>query len=197
MLNTLGGVCGYFVYTRFLKMLPSKRSMDERSAERSKRVGFIRRLVALGIDSLCVSIISMGLSRIAGGYALLIYAPVFFAYYLVFAYLLHGRTPGKAVVKIRIEGIGAGSSRVPICVRYIVRNAFVLTFQLSLRLNYYIEPRYRTFVLIVLFLVLALSFIDLLLSFRRDRRLWYEMLSNTHNVSCFRKERDDANHIDH
>jgi glycopeptide antibiotics resistance protein len=198
MLNTLGGICGYFVYTRFLKMLPSKRSMDEKSVERSKRVGFTRRLLALAIDSLCVSIISTRLSSVIGCDSFYIYAPVFFAYYLAFAYPLRGKTPGKIVVKIRIEALAAGSSRTPLCVRYITRNAFVLAFQLVLRLNYrIIEPQYRIFVLIALFLVLALSFVDLILSFKRDRRLWYEIFSKTHNVSCFRKERDDANHIDH
>jgi glycopeptide antibiotics resistance protein len=186
ILNTLGGVCGYFVYTRFLNMLPSKRSIDERSRERSKKVGFARRLVALIIDSIFVSVISAGLSLVINCDTFYIYAIVFFAYYLIFARLLRGKTPGKTVVKIRIERIGAAASHwASICVRYAARNAFVLSFQLVLRLNTYIAPQNRTFVIIALFLVLVLSFADMLLSFRRGKRLWYELLSKTQNVSYF------------
>jgi glycopeptide antibiotics resistance protein len=186
ILNTLGGVCGYFVYARFLNMLPSKRSMDEKSGKRSKKVGFTRRLVALAVDSFFVSIISAGLFLVINCDLFFIYAPVFFAYYLIFALLLRGKTPGKMIVKIRIERVDGDSSHLPsICVRYTARNAFVLAFQIISRLNMYLEPKYRTFVLMALFFVLVLSFVDMLLSFRRGRRLWYELLSKTQNVSYF------------
>jgi glycopeptide antibiotics resistance protein len=203
LMNTLGGVCGYFLYARFLKGLPSKRRIDERSEERSERVGFARRLVALIFDSFIVSAISSLLAHfVARVDVFWIYIPVFFAYYPAFALALRGGTPGKALVKIRVERIDESvSPRLSICVRYAARNAFVLAFQLALRLTSYIEPRRRIFFLSVPLLAVALSFLDALFSLRRDRRLWYEMLSKTKNTSYFKKEKnrgkDGVQHTDH
>jgi glycopeptide antibiotics resistance protein len=189
MLNTLGGMCGYFIYTRFLRMLPSKRSIDERSRERSKKVGFTRRLVSFMIDSLLVSLIGALLSFAAGFNPLYIYIFSFFAYYIAFACLLRGRTPGKTVVKIRIEredGLNSASSLMPaICARYLARNTFLLAIQFADCAIRHPAPQYGIFANAALFLVLAAAFADVLLSFRRDRRLWYELLSKTRNVSYF------------
>jgi hypothetical protein len=49
-------------------------------------------------------------------------------------------------------------------------------------------------------LAVALSFLDMLLSLRRDKRLWYEILSKTRNASYFKREKNGGNgvqHIDH
>ncbi|MDR2132002.1 MAG: VanZ family protein [Clostridiales Family XIII bacterium] len=186
LLNTLGGVCGYFVYARFLRMLPSKSRIDERSRERSARVGFTRRLVALLIDSFIVSAMGALVERFVKIDAFLIYGAVFFAYYPAFALALRGATPGKLLVKIRIERAdGAGSPALAICARYAARNAFMLALQIASRLLSYVEPPHRTALAVVYLSFAALAFLDLLLSFRRDRRLWYELLSKTKNVSRF------------
>jgi glycopeptide antibiotics resistance protein len=189
LLNVLGGVCGYFLYARFLKGLPSKRKIDEWSEERSKRVGFARRLVALIVDSFLVSTLSSLLSLFIVKIDIFwIYSLVFFTYYPAFALALRGGTPGKLLVKIRVERADESiSPQLAICVRYGARNAFLLALQLSSRLISYIEPRRRIFFVCVPFLAVALSFLDMLLSLRRDRRLWYEILSRTKNASCFRR----------
>jgi glycopeptide antibiotics resistance protein len=197
MLNTLGGVCGYFLCARFLKGLPSAREIDARSLERSRRVGFTRRLVALIVDSVLASAIGALFAFVARIDGLWLYGAVFFVYYPAFALALRGRTPGKALVKIRIEGIDESvPPRRAICVRYVARNAFVLfrhfmPFLLSLT-----APRYRIFFVGALFLAIALACLDWALSFRRGKRLWYERLSKTKNTSYFARGRDHVQHID-
>jgi glycopeptide antibiotics resistance protein len=198
MLNTLGGACGCFLCARFLKGLPSKRRMDARSLERSGRVGFTRRLVALIVDSLLVSVIAAPLAFVTEPGDFGLFGAVLFVYYPVFALALRGGTPGKLLVKIRIEPINESiSPRLAICVRYVARNAFVLALNFAPILLSRIEPRYRIFFVGALFLAIALSCLDWLLSFRRDRRLWYEMLSKTRNKSCFAEGRNHVQHIDH
>jgi hypothetical protein len=197
MLNTLGGVCGYFLYTRFLKGLPNTREIDARSLERSRRVGFTRRLVALLVDSLLVSAIGALLARVIGLDDLWLYGAVFFVYYPAFALALRGGTPGKLLVKIRIEGIDESvSPRPAICFRYVARNAFLLVNHFTPFLLSHIAPRHRTLFIGVLFLAVALACFDWLFSFRRDKRLWYERLSKTKNTSYFARGRDHVQHID-
>ncbi|MDR2354689.1 MAG: VanZ family protein [Clostridiales Family XIII bacterium] len=190
LLNTLGGVCGCLIYTRFLQKLPSKRRIDERSLEKSARVGFVRRLVALLIDSLVILAIDLLLGLFAGGGVPYSGSLVFFVYYPAFALALRGRTPGKLLVKIRIERIDGGvSPHLSICLRYVLRNAFLLALQFLSHLIPEIETRQQAVFVVVFLLAVAFSFVDLCLSFRRGRRLWYEMLSKTRNASSFADDR--------
>ncbi|MDR2295894.1 MAG: VanZ family protein [Clostridiales Family XIII bacterium] len=190
LLNTLGGVCGRFIYTRFLQMLPSKSRIDARSRERSERVGFARRLVALLIDSLVVLTIGTLLSLLVGGRTPYLGGLVFFLYYPALALALRGRTPGKLLVKIRIERTGGGVSPwLSICLRYVLRNAFLLALQALSRLISEIEPRRQAVFVVIFLLAIAFSFVDLLLSLRRGKRLWYERLSGTKNTSYFADDR--------
>jgi uncharacterized RDD family membrane protein YckC len=191
LLNTLGGVCGYLVYTHFLRMLPSKSRIDARSREKSGKVGFVRRLVALAADSILISAICALLGNLTDFGAFSIYDLVFFTYYPVLALALRGGTPGKLLVKIRIERIdGGGSPQLAICMRYVMRNAFVLALRFVSPLMSHVALRPRIALLIVFFSAIAFAFVDLLLSFRRDKRLWYEMLSKTRNKSYFTGGRD-------
>jgi glycopeptide antibiotics resistance protein len=186
LLNTLGGVCGHFIYTRFLQRLPSKHRIDARSRERSERVSFVRRFVALLIDGFIVTVIVRLLALFLPIDAIFIGGGVLFVYYPAFAIALRGRTPGKLLVKIRIEQIGGKvSPRLSICLRYVLRNAFLLALQTLSRLTSEIDPQKQSIFVVVFLLGVAFSFVDLLLSFRRDKRLWYEMLSRTKNASYF------------
>ena len=186
LLNTLGGVCGYFVYTRFLQMLPSKHRIDARSLERSERVSFVRRFVALLIDGFIVLTIGRLLALFLPIDAIYVDGAVLFVYYPALAVALRGRTLGKLLVKIRIERIGGRlSPNLAICLRYVLRNAFLLALQTLSRLTSDLDPQRQSVFAVVFLLGLAFSFVDLLLSFRRDKRLWYEMLSGTRNASYF------------
>ncbi|MDR2771516.1 MAG: VanZ family protein [Clostridiales Family XIII bacterium] len=186
LLNTLGGVCGYLVYTRFLQRLPSKSRIDARSRERSKRVGFARRFVALLIDGALISTISTLLAAFLKLNAFGLYCAVFFAYYPILALVLRGGTPGKLLVKIRIARIDEDAApQISICARCVLRNALALVLLLATHLISYVGPRYHIFLVAVVLLSTAFSFFDWIFSFRRDKRLWYERLSKTQNTSSF------------
>ena len=50
ILNTLGGVIGYIIAFIPLKILPTRKEIDENSLEKGARVGFIKRVVSFGTD---------------------------------------------------------------------------------------------------------------------------------------------------
>jgi glycopeptide antibiotics resistance protein len=187
MTNTLGGVCGYFVYTRFLKTLPSKKKIDERSREKSGKVGFARRLAAMAVDNFFISVIGILPVFFIPLEPFYIDSALFFVYYPAFAVAMRGRTPGKALVKIRIErACGGRPPPLLLCARYIARNAFVLGFWFVSRQIPHLAPEHRTLPAVILLLAFGFVCLDILLSFRRNRRLWYELLSKTQNVSYFK-----------
>jgi uncharacterized RDD family membrane protein YckC len=168
-------------------MLPSKKKIDERSAERSGKVGFARRLAALTVDNFFISVIGILPVFFIPLDPFYIDSALFFVYYPAFAFAMRGRTPGKALVKIRIErACGGPPSPLPVCARYIARNTLVLGFWLVSRRIPQLAPEHRTLPAVILLLVIGFVCLDLLLSLRRNRRLWYEMLSKTQNVSYFK-----------
>ena len=50
ILNTFGGIIGYFLGSLFLKFLPTREEIDEKSYEKGKNVSLIRRIASFGID---------------------------------------------------------------------------------------------------------------------------------------------------
>lgn len=59
MINTLGEICGYFIIAPFLKLLPSRESLDNISFEHGHHISFFRRLYAITIDLICIYILSI------------------------------------------------------------------------------------------------------------------------------------------
>jgi glycopeptide antibiotics resistance protein len=232
ILNTLGGVAGYFVYTRFLGFLPSKERIDRRSAERSVSVGYLRRLAALFVDSLLVLCASWLVTTLFSTDATPTGIVVFLLYYPLFALPFRGRTPGKMLVRIKLETVRGTRPLWPfVLLRYLLRNTLIAGYQLYALLTgtasteglgsmgsttgaeglgsmgstagaeglgsmgsttgaeglglLHVGPLHQDVLLVAVALASALLLLDFLLSFRakRGRRLWYECLSRTRNVS--------------
>jgi glycopeptide antibiotics resistance protein len=198
ILNTLGGVLGYFIHTRFLRFVPGREWMDKRSVERSTSVGYLRRAAAFFVDCVLIGLIVWLVTAlfatdgtwpdgttIEGTWTS---AVVFFLYYPLFALPTRGRTPGKMLVRIRLEAVdGARPLGLLILLRYLLRNALIVGCQAFILLMR-ASGGYQGVLILAGSLVGVLLLMDFLLSFRakRGRRLWYEMLSRTHNVSSLR-----------
>ncbi|MDR0351022.1 MAG: VanZ family protein, partial [Coriobacteriales bacterium] len=190
ILNTLGGVLGYFVYTRFLRFLPSTDRMDQASARRSVSVGYVRRFVALLVDSAIVGLISWLIVMLTGEKVIFdgggvgnnyVTLAVLFLYYPLIALLMRGATPGKAIVRIRIEAVkGSGPAWLLIVLRYVLRNALIVLFGLSNQLAGLGGSGGGGLLQNIIFyaglLAGAFLLLDFLLSLRskRGKRLWYE-----------------------
>jgi uncharacterized RDD family membrane protein YckC len=107
--------------------------------------------------------------------------------------LTHGGTPGKILVRIRLDTVeGARPLWLLIVLRYLLRNALIVGYQLlilPMRTQGGALGTYQSLFLLAVLLASALLFLDFFLSFRakRGRRLWYEMLSKTRNVSSFQE----------
>lgn len=61
--NTLGGCCGWILFTPFKKLLPSRTRLDKRSYERGESVSLARRMAASFCDLILLFAISSLISR--------------------------------------------------------------------------------------------------------------------------------------
>lgn len=210
MFNSLGGLIGFWIAPLFMKFLPSKERIDERSYEKGERVSLLRRAVALLIDyfaiSVVVALISYGLN-IAGlpalgleqdAYSVVMYIAGVFIYFILLCYFCKGRTIGKAVVRIRVVRIDKENERPglwSLIKRYVILYYFILpTFILlshllgstgtapSSQLDFILGEIVVIFSVCILFIA---NFIYAL--FARKHRLIYESMSGTKVISTIKK----------
>lgn len=100
-LNTLGGLVGYFIAALFLKVLPSRDEIDERSREEGKTVSGLRRITLFFLD--------LFLYTFLGAFTKL-FIPIpfyllgfFFLYYVGYPTLSKGYTLGGKFLHVRLK----------------------------------------------------------------------------------------------
>ena len=184
ILNTLGGLLGYYLGIGFRQILPSKRRLDERGYQRSRKVGYLRRLTADLVDLLLVfPLVALSVSFISGPF---LFPLMFFLYFVGLSVLTGGRTPGKALVRIKVTADG---SSLPFPVLLLIRYALVLVpawgldqaWQLLLQAG-----RPTLYAGIGLFILALIYLISWIMGFFKEKHLWYEALSRTRLESTFR-----------
>ncbi len=100
ILNTLGGVIGYFIMGLFSSFLPSRKAIDARSYEIGLNVSGLRRITLFFLD-LFLFVICLGL-------AVLLFSPSYpvittaFVYYVVIPVLFDGKTLGGKFLNVKM-----------------------------------------------------------------------------------------------
>lgn len=100
MINTLGGLIGYFIAFIFMKILPSKDEIVEESYELGKKVSFIRRYTVFFLDAF-IYLIMVIITSIFYSTTL---TPLFIyiGYYIIIPILLKGQTLGRKFLNIKV-----------------------------------------------------------------------------------------------
>jgi glycopeptide antibiotics resistance protein len=185
LLNTLGGVLGYWFATHFLRFLPSRDRIDEKSRQRSVHVSFSRRLIASLLDAVVIGILQGALSLFFELDNFVSFALALCVYSIGVPLLFRGRTLGKAIVRIRIEAVETNAP-LPwlIFVRYLIRNAVILSFSVSsFLLTMDLVFTFQLIVELYPLTMVVLVLIDAGWSLRKEKRLLYERISRTRNAS--------------
>lgn len=182
--NTLGGIIGFRIALWISGLLPRIEQLDSQEDLFAKKVTYTRRGIACLLDAilwisvvLLLNLLSLNVSFWA----------VSVVYFLLFPLLTRGRTPGKWIVRIRINAADGGPAKLwMLLVRYGLLygilggiNFLALDSALILKLgsieSTVIQGAAATADLVfIAHLILRL--------FRRDRPLFYEEWSRTRNV---------------
>ena len=183
MLNTIGGLIGYGLFQKFLFFLPSKDKMDERAAQKSDRVGYLRRGIAFLIDytivgmiaGLAVNIMQESLAISTGLLSAILLPLLLFAYFMLLQ-RFWGKSLGQRSVRIEIKTAKENDFRA-FFVRHGLFTIIVLAFAL---LSFFVETTYYNGVFAFFYLVLLLAVvIDFFVSLKRERQFFFERLSKT------------------
>ena len=119
MINTLGGMIGFWITPICYLFLPSRDKLDELSYERGKRVSYFRRLVAFFIDCFVMLILNMIISYLIPTSYRINYIITIVLYEILLPWLTKGRTIGKFIVQIKVTTeSGTTPKFYQYCIRY-------------------------------------------------------------------------------
>ncbi|MFC0329437.1 VanZ family protein [Paenibacillus sepulcri] len=182
MLNTAGGMLGYSIAPLLTRFLPDLSRLDENIDLAAKQVGYIHRWVALQLDGIVLLPFLLA-SLHSGKPAVTIL--LLLAYYTMMPFLTGGRTIGKWMVRIRLQGRGGRPRLSELLVRYGLLYA-LLGGMNAVIISGAITDRgwLPTLLYIGAAVVVDIAFaIHVLLKmFRGDKQLFYEKWSGTRHV---------------
>lgn len=127
--NTLGAVIGFGIEPLFARFIPSRKEIDRLSYVKGQHVTFMRRLFAIIIDYVFFNVIfalTEGLFIPVNGTTFGVSVTVFFTeavvYFVILPLILKGRTPGQALLKLKLAD---ERGRKLTWQRVVVRNVFL------------------------------------------------------------------------
>ena len=185
ILNTFGGVLGYFIGTYISKILPDREAIDKANFQKGMQVGYIRRyfagMVDFNIVMLFSSILYYQWFPITKDY---INPIAFLGYFVLLPVFTRGKTLGKMLVRIRVVTV---DSTKPLIFHLLIKYGLVYCLYVLLSLVIQMITKLNSWPLLLYLFAMAmiwlLLFIDWTKSFRGEKRLWYERLSHTKNES--------------
>ena len=210
--NTLGGMLGYAITPVFAHFLVSRSRMDEKAYDRGRSVSPLRRVLAFFFDNLIVLLTTAIITALIlflhdefllinpATHICLIYLAVIFVYLFILPILMHGKTLGKAAVKIKLVTM---DGHTPHWYQYLLH--FMILYGLILPAPFYIfhcvlafltqsataQWMYGVAVLILAFLYIVTMYQCILSLFDKDAIPWYDIflpIKNQSSIQGLEKE---------
>ena len=185
MFNTLGGIVGYYLIIPFLKILPSREKIDDKSYIMSKKVTGLRRLVAFIIDLFFLSLIFgivliitilYGKEYNLKTFIILLLCSIYIMFVLV-PIIFKGRTIGKKIVNLRLSS--TINKIYPIIIR--TNLMFIYIFLVPLLSIVLIDNQNLMGILfVIVYMLYSFGTFILLIT---NNKLWYEKITRTENIN--------------
>ena len=183
ILNTIGGILGYFFASLFIKILPKREKIDESAKKHGKNVSGFKRCTSLILDMFIYFIITFCLSKVIC-YKYLHHI-VFIVYYIIIPVLLKGSSLSQKFINLKVVNYNNQFSRISLIIRisvfliiYVIAPSFLIKIS-SNHLDVFI-----TIILICLmFLFYIIVFIKYLFT---NKEMFYEKISKTKLISTIK-----------
>ncbi len=190
ILNTFGGLVGYFVGSLLLKFLPDREEIDDTAKALGRKVSIIRRSLAYCLDWFIATIIFVIINTIFNFSTNFSHYLIFMgAYFILLPYLFKGQTLGCKFLKIKI--VSTKSEKLSL-LQMILRTALfylgyvVLPIILLIICSNIISYLSDTILVYSVLLVLLFIFIYYVICFFKlavSKKIFYEKWSKTRMVS--------------
>jgi len=130
MLNTFGGLLGYFIAFLVMRLFPSRDQIDQISYEKGKDVTFFRRFLAFLLDWFCIIGIILLFEIfffIVGIQHNIVVKMVPFFYFIICSYFTAGQTLGQKFLNLRLVNyyFNDNNDNTPKLWQYCIRYLFL------------------------------------------------------------------------
>jgi glycopeptide antibiotics resistance protein len=181
-LNTLGGVIGYALQPITNFILPKVDTLDK-NIQPEFEVGYIKRFFAYLIDWVLIGLI-LPYSKDS----IVFFVIVVFAYFILLPYVTNGKTIGKALLKIKIQGRNEKLTFKELFIRYSLLYYGVFGInRLFVKIMNLNKNEYANYLIVFLLVILVYNlviFINFIYcSIKKKKTLFYEDISHTKNIS--------------
>lgn len=186
IMNTLGGVIGYFIMGIFNNYLPSREKIDSDSIEEGKKVSGLRRITIFYLDILIYIFISIFLG-IFYGYNNIKYI-IFIVYFVIIPYITKGKTLGSSFLNVKIEY----QKNILICT--IFRSIFIYSYYFLLPYVFIyiigntsdylnLTTKESIYLYMITFIIILVFYLSHFLIILIKRRIYYDNLFKTKYIS--------------
>ena len=193
IMNTLGGIIGYFIMGFVDNFLPTREKIDEDSLEAGEIVSGFRRITMFSLDCFLYILILTFISLFIKNKYIPLF--VFVIYFIIYPYFKNGQTLGSKFLNVRLE---------------FKKYRFIkITFRIIFLFLYYFGSIFITFTIIFFiannfnlnatqeFLLLIMAFLGILIFYLinifalfKDKKVYYDNFFKVKYVSTIKKEGD-------
>lgn len=175
IMNTLGGLLGYYLFPLFNKILPTREELDKESLKQGKKVSLLRRITVILLDFLILSLI---LVFFKNKYLKLL---IFFIYYSLIPYLNKGKTLGSAFLNIKFDVPNHGLIRrflrqLTVYIYYFKVPFFLLIRGLPLEKIIPLPNFILVIIYLILIIIIAIFYLKSALKFLKTSKIFYDDL---------------------
>lgn len=195
MMNTLGGIIGYFVMGFVDNFLPTREKIDEDSLEAGEVVSGLRRITMFCLDcflyALIITLISLFVND---NYMPLI---IFIIYFIIYPYLKNGETLGSKFLNVRLEfnkyRLIKITFRIIFLFLYYFGSIFItFTIIFFIANNFNLNATQEFLLLIMAFLGILIFYLINIFALFKDKKIYYDNFFKVKYVSTIKKEGDDT-----
>ena len=181
ILNTLGGVLGYFILGLFKGILPSREKIDEESLIKGTKVSGLRRITLFFLDIFLYFVLVIFVSIFVKDYPFIITAII---YYVIIPTIWKGKTIGSKFLNVRIT-----YNRFNF-IKNILRLAFIylyyfqlpiilVVFAMSIVSHFNLSNYFTIFVYLSVFLFICFFYLINIILILKNRTIFYDKIFKT------------------
>ena len=195
IMNTLGGIIGYFIMGFVDNFLPTREKIDEDSLEAGEVVSGFRRITMFSFDCFLYILIFTFISLfISNKYTPLI---VFVIYFIIYPYFKNGQTLGSKFLNVRLEFKKYRFIKITLRIIFLFLYYFgsiFITFTIIFFIanNFNLNATQEFLLLIMAFLGILIFYLINIFALFKDKKIYYDNFFKVKYVSTIKKEGDDT-----
>ena len=193
IMNTLGGIIGYFIMGFVDNFLPTREKIDEDSLEAGEVVSGFRRITMFSLDCFLYILIFAFISLfISNKYIPLI---VFVIYFIIYPYFKNGQTLGSRFLNVRLEFKKYRFIKITLRIIFLFLYYFgsiFITFTIIFFIanNFNLNATQEFLLLIMAFLGILIFYLINIFALFKDKKVYYDNFFKVKYVSTIKKEGD-------